>query len=109
VQRRSCWLRRMRCQEVSGAQTSTVYQKRRTGYIAGKWQLLARQRSGRPCRSLVCLELFAERGATLAGAGPASQDGGGSRLRGALGGRSRAGRLGKAGGECHAKGQPQRL
>jgi hypothetical protein len=43
----------------------------------------------------------ARRGATLAGAGPASQDGGGSRLRGALGGRPREGRLGKAGGELY--------
>ncbi len=28
--------------------------------MAGKWQLLAGQRSGRPCRSLVCLEAFAD-------------------------------------------------
>src|SRR5262245_14304198 len=80
----------MRCQEESGTQTSTVYQKRRTGDIAGKWQLLARQRSSRPCRSRICLEAFAEGGATLAGAGPAPQDRGGSRLRGVLGGRMRS-------------------
>ena len=40
----------------------------------------------------------ARRRATLAGAGQAAQDGGGERRRGALGGRPREGRLGKAGG-----------
>ena len=38
-----------------GHRRPVVYQKRRAGYIAGKWQLLAGQRSGMPYPSLVCL------------------------------------------------------
>jgi hypothetical protein len=83
-----------------------VYQKRRAGYIAGKCQLPAGQRSGRSCPGLLCLGTFAERGATLAGAGPASQDGGGAHRRGPWGDGFEQGDLGRLKGSAVQKDSP---
>ena len=72
------------------------------GALPEEWQVLLASQASTLAALLSRMQMAAAtmRRATVAGAGQASQDGGGSRLRGALGERPRAGRLGRPEGNA---------